>query len=248
MSPARDRVAGPRRIALLAIKTPSKRAARARLLLDLDELATIGWAALDAYMVVRRIERAASARRSLYRLKKTLAQEGVQLEIVEENGIVTANFGARAIMEFLEADLRDARGLVERLDAARERRDPDMDGLAAETELMSPEALAADYRERRKTFGWIAHRYGVGTWRVRRMLAATGSIPSRAESHCVEIRRQRDVVERALRALLRRAPVDEIAAILSCSRRTAQRFMKRQGCTLLPGRPRRRAPRTTEIG
>jgi len=216
---------------------PFRRAQRARLLLDLDELAKLGWVSLDVYALVRRIDTTQAARRSVYRLKSALAAEGVALEVTEKNGIVLARFGTPEIAAFLEPDLREARVLVERLDAAREGRAPDLAGLANETDLMNPEAISIEYRARLRSLGWIAHKHGVGTRRLRKILASTGPIRSRG-LRPIEGHRPRALVERALEAIDRRAPLREIAEILGCTRATAQRFMARHGRALLRGRPR----------
>jgi hypothetical protein len=225
-------------VGLLEGRTASERASHARLLLELDELTRGQWATLDLYAVVRGITTLSAARRSIFRLKKTLAEHGVELEVVTERGAISAHFGTREIAEWIEPDLRAARELVRRLDARRGGLDHDDDEPAGETEVISPQTISLEYRSRAKSFAWIARKHGIGKGRLRRILVSTGPIRAPRLRRRVEERRPAALVARALDAADRGALLDEIAAILDCSRRTARRFLRRYGRTLRSGRPR----------
>jgi len=224
------------RVSLLATTTASERASHARLVLDLDELARSEWSSLDDYADLRKIPTAEAARRSLFRVKKLLGKNGIELEITQKDYVMYARFGSPAIRELIELDLRLARELLEELEVRREGRPPSRACL--EQVLLSPEALAVEYRERRKTFDWIARKHGVGPARIRRLLAATGPVPDRDLRRCVEERLSKHVVGSAVEAAKRGAHVAEIAAILGCCDRTARRFLRRNGFLACMGRPR----------
>lgn len=217
---------------LLDVKTPFERSRRARLVLDLDELAQRGRTSLEDYAAVRGIASLSSARRSLFRLKETLVQEGVALEVIQAVGRISADFGTREIAELIELDVRPARVLVEKFDAVREGREPELD------ESVNSDEIRRDYRERKKSFAWIARKHGLCKDRIHRLLAATGPVPSPSLRRCIEERRPRALVDRALEAVARGGRVAEVAAILECTTRTAKRLLKRHGFCLPWGRPR----------
>jgi hypothetical protein len=222
-------------VALLDATQPSKRASNARLVLELDELAQMGgWIPLDEYASIRRIPSLGAARRSLFRLKKTLADYGVRLELKFEHYNMSARFATKEIGELIEPDLRAARRLVEVLDAKREGREPDLDGLAREAELVNPESLAYEFRDRLKPQEWIARKHGIGVKRLRRILASGGPL-TRPPIRCVERHRDEAAVTRALEAANRGERIEEIAKILDCSERTARRFARRHGIPLVGG-------------
>jgi hypothetical protein len=223
---------------LLDAERPYELATSARLVLDLEELARVEWASLEFYATVRRIERLPSARRSLFRLKETLAEHGAVLEVKQRLGEISARFGTTAVRDLIEPDVRLARAVVERLEASREGRTPDFEGLADENDLVSPEIIRVEYRERQKSFKWICKKHGLGMSRLHRLVAATGPVHDRSRRRCVEEQRPESVVARALKAADEGARIEEIAAILECSARTAKRFVKRHGYYLPPGRPR----------
>lgn len=219
---------------LLDATQPSKHASHARLVLELDELARTEWAPLSLYATVRGIPTLAAARRSLFRLKNTLAAEGAELELKIENYNVSARFGTKEIVDLIEQDLRAAREIVEVLDAKREGREPDLEALACDAEVVSPETLAHDFHERLKPQEWIARKHGIGVKRLRRILESTGGL-ARPEVRRVEQQRSPFVVADALAAAKRGELIEEIARILGCSTRTAKRFVKRHGIALARG-------------
>jgi hypothetical protein len=232
---AENRPSRGRQPSLLSNTTGLQRTSRAKLVLDLDELARAEWSTLMDYRATRRIASLAAARRSLFRVKRLLAEKGVGLEVTQYKYALSARFGCRAVRELIELDVRPAAQLLERLDAEREGREP---CLPPEQLLLAPETIAVDYRDRSKTFGWIAEKHGIGKGRLRRLLAATGPIPDRALRLCVEEREARHVVDRAIEAAKRGALVSEIAAILCCCDRTARRFLRRHEVYARRGRPR----------
>src|SRR5579872_3740012 len=223
---------------LLDANRPYELATHARLVLDLEELARVEWASLEFYATVRRIENLPSARRSLWRLRRTLAEHGAKLEIKQKLGHVSARFGTREIVDLIEPDVRRARAVVERLEAGREKREPDLEGLASENDEVNPDSVRVDYRERFKSFTWIARTRGLGKTRLRKLIALSGPVSPPSIRRCIEERRPRSAVERALKAAQEGGRVEDIAAILECSTRTAQRFAKRHGFFLPSGRPR----------
>ncbi len=225
-------------MSLLDVKSAIERATRARLILTLNELVREPWTSLGDYAMLREIASNDAARRSLYRLAKTLAGWGVELEIDEAKGLTKARFGTREIAELIEPDIRKARAIVERIDAEHEGRRPDLKGLARETEIVNAEMISSEYRQRRKGFAWITRKHGIGVGRARKILISTGAIirPPRTRLS-VEDRLPRAVVDDALMALANGALVAEVAAILGCSERTARRFAKRHGLVFKEGRP-----------
>lgn len=223
---------------LLEANRPYERATRARLVLDLAELVRVEWATLEFYAAVRRIENVSSARRSLFRLKATLAALGVELEVRQAYGQISARFATPELLDLIEPDLRVARTIVERLEANRERREPDLEELESENDVLSPLVIRDDYRERLKSFKWIAKKYGLGMARLHRLVAATGPVPSRFARRSVEARRPAKTIKRALEAAGNGAACSVIASILDCSITTAQRFIKKHGFLRPRGRSR----------
>jgi hypothetical protein len=216
-------------LGLLASESAIERAASARLLVDMDELARVEWAPLELYASVRGIRSLEAARRNLFRAKTRLGEQGVELAVVEKNGLVSARFGTRAIRELIEADLRAARALVLRLEARRDGHEIESEALDQETEILSPETIALEYRGRTKSFAWIARKHGAGKGRIRKLLVSTGPIRTPEARRRVERRRPKAVVERALEAADRGARLAEVAAILACSKATAASFLRRNG-------------------
>jgi hypothetical protein len=205
------------------------------LILALDELSRENWVELRFYGCVRGIQSYAGARRSLFRVKRTLAEVGVSLAVKTENKVISARFSTPEIRELVEEGLRTARELVERLDARREGTDPALEGLEREAELVNPQEIVRDFRDRLKSHAWIARKYGIGIKRVRRILASVRPL-TRPEVRRVEHRRAKDAVKRALEAADRGALLEEIAKMLGCSTRTARRFVLRNGRKLPRGR------------
>jgi len=215
---------------LLDTTTPSKLASRARLVLDLDELRRAEWVSLKDYACIRKIPTRSAARRSIFRLKRTLAECGVRLKLTIKDGEISARFGTQEIADLIEPDVRIASKIVLRLD---ERRNggplEDEDWADEEGVVISPETISLEYRKRAKSFAWIARKHGIGKGRLRKILISTGPIRTPKVCRRVEQRRPATVVARAVAAAERGAPIDEIAKILECSHKTALRFLKRFG-------------------
>jgi hypothetical protein len=221
---------------LLDVTHPYDRERYARLVVALDELARSKLATLDLYAAARGISTFDAARRSLYRLKRTLARHGVALEIHEENGNLSANFGTDAIRELIEPDLRAAQALLEEIDARRQGRKAELACIERESEVVDPATISLEYRGRLKNFTWIARKHGIGKERVRRILVSTGPIRVPGFKSRLEARRPAPLVKQALEAADHGARLREIAAILNVSKSTARRFLRRHGRTLPTGR------------
>lgn len=215
---------------------------RAELVLDLDELQALArrerrpWVTLAEWVGVRapagRTWDERAAKQDRMRAARALRQCGAILlmrtppqESPEDSPGLEIHVDAEDVRRVVEPEVRLAR----LFEARRAHDEESAQGIEAEGELLSPATITLEYRGGMSPFRTLQRKHGVGWGRLRRLLVSTGAIVAPSVKPRTEQRRPAALMAQARQAANDGADTAALAALLDCSRRTVERWLRREG-------------------
>lgn len=215
---------------------------RAELVLDLDELQALArrelrpWVTLAEWVGVRAPagrtwdDRAAKqdrmrAARALRRCGAVLVMRTPPQDSPEDSPGLEIHVDAEDVRRVVEPEVRLAR----LFEARRAKDDESAQGIEAEGELLSPATITLEYRGTLSSFKLLQRKHGIGWARLRKMISSQGPVPSRLARVRTEQRRPAALMLQARRAADEGADTGTLAVLLDCSRRTVERWLRREG-------------------
>lgn len=132
-----------------------------------------------------------------------------------------------AIADLVEQYSLRARAYLGELEAKREG--GELDPALEDAGELDAHQVVSDYRDKRRSFLFLARKYRAGRPLLRRVLVAARQPIRHVGGPKIEERRKPETIAKALRLRDDGASVSEVARILGCSRRGAARFLVRHG-------------------